>query len=63
MNLINYIMDESDYTHEISLDLALLKSKLITALEVARTRYKLESHSIWVKFFESIADIVRRVTK
>jgi len=56
-------MRRSQYTVEVSRDLYLLESKLIIALEIARTKYKLQSHSLIVRFFESVADIFRGVPK
>lgn len=56
-------LNRQEFTSEVSLDMGLLKSKLTRALEIARTRYTLQNHSLWVKFTQSIASIFRGVPK
>lgn len=56
-------LNRQEFTSEVSLDIGLLKSKLTRALEIARTRYTLQNHSLWVKFTQSIASGFRGVPK
>jgi len=43
------------FTWDLFLKLNLLESKLIRAIETARTKYALQNRSLWVRIVESIA--------
>lgn len=48
------------FTSEIWLELEMIGSRLRVALEMARTRYSLQSKSLWAKITDSLARIVWR---
>ncbi len=59
--LMKMSMPRSKFTWEILQEEELIHSKLVVALEMARTRYKLQSKSLWVRIFESIAGMILKV--
>ena len=54
-------MSKHDFTPEMWLEIRLLESKLIRALEVARTRYILQSKSLWTKILNEIISIFIKI--
>jgi len=55
-------MDEEKRT-KTCLDLDGLESKLIIALETARSRYKLENRGLWARIIEGIVEILYKIPK
>jgi hypothetical protein len=46
---------------KISQEISLLDSKLVIALETARTKYSLQNKTLWVRVIEGISKIVYRM--
>jgi hypothetical protein len=65
IDVLNLLMSMSsrEFTWDMSLEKSLLESKLTRALEIARTKYKLESRSLWVRILESIKETFIQIPK
>ena len=56
-------MRRFERTGDMFIELDLLESRLIRALGITRTNFKLQNRSLKVRIMESVADIVRGVLK
>lgn len=52
---------DGEFTHHVWLELDLLESRLITALETARSRYRSQNPSLWARITEAIVGTIYTV--
>ena len=53
-------LNQSEFTHEVYLELDMLESRLTVALEIARSRFKLEHRGILARIFGGTLDKLSR---
>jgi hypothetical protein len=58
-----HMMLESDLMRNFVAELDIIESKLIVALETARSRYRLENRGLWARIAEGIGGIIYRIPK
>lgn len=56
-------ISENEMTSGIHTDLDILESKLVVALETARSRFRLQNFSLWARIAEGIGGIRYRIPK
>ena len=58
----NQIVESGSYP-EIVTEFNVIESKLIVALETARSRYRLENRGLWARIAEGIGGIIYRIPR